>query len=203
MTWTIPIFVDFYLLAPFILPKIHNCKSSIFVWCIFFIVSLLMSVLTQYTSYRCPLLFNLHVFFLGCVIYFALQEKITNSINLMFLCFAILSIIFKGYGKAFIFLFSTITVLLIQVENSLKINNIISKLILVLDEYSFSLYLMQGIVFYTFANRLRPFLSRFEIIITRWQMALFIIVGTFIATYFGHNIIEKQIQKIFSKKISN
>lgn len=64
ITWTIPVFMFFYLIAPWILRKVKTIFSAVAVWLTVFITT---QALREF--YDCVIFKNLHVLFLGVVVY--------------------------------------------------------------------------------------------------------------------------------------
>lgn len=64
ITWTIPIFVCFYLLAPWILTKIKDVRSSLIAY---FAITFVCKVAQN--IYDCSVFNNLHYLFMGVILY--------------------------------------------------------------------------------------------------------------------------------------
>ncbi len=193
ITWTIPVFVFFYLIAPLILKRITNYKIAIISWLIIWVLShLINKIVFNPYNYKSSIVNNLHVFFFGILLFLILKNNKINVSCLILNIMLVPMIVTKHYSEMFLFLFSSITILCINLENSFITNKKIQVAISVFDEYSYSLYLMHDIVFCSFIDRINN-------LFPRWQIGVVAMIGTIIATWIGHNYIEIPLKMIFSK----
>ena len=187
ITWTIPIFMFFYLIAPFVFRKVKSVTSAISVW-------LLVFVITQFLGelYTCTIFNNLHIMFLGAVIYACAHKKQEKLATIFLLLTSIGMIILSKSEYAFVFIFSCLILILVSIDN-LCLPNWLKNTIDVLDKYSYTLYLMHGVVFCSIIDRLNQFG------VSKIWIAVLAIFGTIIATWLVGKFIEKPIQKLIKK----
>ncbi len=94
----------------------------------------------------------------------------------------------KHYTEVYLLLFSSITLLCINNEKTFKIGKKLESVISYIDKYSYSLYLMHGIVFCSFIDRIKNHAPH-------WLVGIVAIIITIIATWIGYNFIELPIKK--------
>ena len=70
MTWSIPVFAAFYLIAPFTLKRIKGVWSALVLWIGMFGIT---AVIRRF--YDCDLTAKLHYLFLGVLVFFCIQKK--------------------------------------------------------------------------------------------------------------------------------
>ena len=191
MTWSIPVFVFFYLIAPLVFKYINNLKKSILIF-----ISVIISEFIIYyfvlkpLQYHSRIISNMHYFFGGTTIYFVEKSNNTILAGLVLSIITIPVIAIKQYSGTFFLLFSIIILLCVNCENKLNPNIYNKKIINYIDKYSYSLYLMQGILFCSFIDRINKNISS-------WQTGIIAILTTMIFTWIGHNIIEIPIKTIY------
>ncbi len=191
ITWTIPIFMFFYLIAPWILRKVKTIFSCVMIWAIVFVVT---QVLERF--YSCVIFTQLHIMFLGVIVYACVKKGRNLPAIGAFLVAAICAMILGNTTYVYVLIFSSILIAMAS-YNSISLPNWLSKIIDVLDKYSYTLYLMHGVVFCSVLDRLNA-LGVSKIII-----AAIAIIGTFVATVIVGKFIEKPIQKFLKKRFLN
>ena len=144
--------------------------------------------------YSCTALANLHYFFLGVVIYFCTNQKIYKYATIIFLIGAIGSIIIEMHYLSYTFIFASIIILLMTIKN-FSLSSRLKRIIDVIDKYSFTLYLVHGVVFYSIIDKLKLFnISKILIVVIA-------ILGTIILTWIVGKNIGKPLQELLCKKL--
>ena len=189
ITWTIPIFAFFYLIAPWILRKIKSKYSSIIIW---FVIFVLTQVLNCF--YSCVIFNELHWMFLGVVIYTCVKYRYTSIATVVISIITIGVTILGSPTYVYGGIFSCIMLALLGTDD-LALPEWLQRIIDVLDKYSYTIYLMHGVVFCSLINRLVS-LGTNKIIIV-----IVAILGTFLATFIVGKFIEKPIQRFLKKKL--
>ena len=187
MTWTIPIFMFFYLIVPYILKIIKNHKYA-------FVLMLVVYHLSTYLNgiYPCPIFENIYYFFIGIYIYFAFKDKKLKSCAVIFI---IKSIYCSVIGVVnYYFIFASLIAILIEKDLKLKspIKNIINKL----DEYTYTMYLVHGIIFCSVIDKL----TLFKIVLPNFVIGVLAIGLSIIFTILIHDYIEKPIQLFLKRR---
>lgn len=188
ITWTIPIFAFFYLMAPFILKKVKNFSSSIVCYISIFGVSRVLNYI-----YECNIFTYIHYLFLGVLLYYSIKEKKEVITSLVFLVLCLVAGIFLKIEWLYVFVFCSIILLLSKVK--FKLPKFLEKIINVLDKYSYTLYLGHGVIFCGILDKLILFGTSWIIIL------LIAIFGTCLFTFIVGKYIEKPMQRILSKKL--
>lgn len=188
ITWTIPYFVFAYITIPFILKFIKTYKTSI----ILFSFSLFIANYFIQPEGWFSLLRGIPYFIEGIIIYYCIKEgrQIITSTILAFL------IIFHiTLGRIDTYLYSYIFMLLILItENLCFTSNIIKKILKKSDQYSYTFYLVHGIVFIHILDRHDW---------GRFTEALIGIIGTLILTLIVNNFIEKPLQRLICTQVED
>lgn len=140
-TWTISVFMMFYLIAPFLWKVIKNLKTAL-VFCIAFMGAdiLIGSFCDMMEPFRL-----LYYFVYGIIVYYVLKEKEQGK------AYAVLSVLLllQGIisGEFSLVTFSIIFVLLLIGFNDFSVKNEkIVKAIHILDSYSYTIYLCHAVV---------------------------------------------------------
>lgn len=191
ITWTIPIFMFFYLIAPFILPKVKSITSAVSVWIIIFVIT---HIIDNY--YTCTIFNNLHILFLGAALYICAHHKQEKPASIFLLLAAICMIVLSKSEYAFVFIFSCIILVLFSIDN-LCLHRRLQTIINVFDKYSYTLYLMHGVVFCSVIDRLN------KLDVPKILIAVLAILGTGLATWLVGKFIEKPIQNLLKKHFIN
>ncbi|MBR0348576.1 MAG: acyltransferase [Clostridia bacterium] len=188
ITWTIPVFMFFYLIAPWILRKVKSIISACSIWFLVFVTTQIINVF-----YTCTIISNLHVFFLGAVIYVFLHEK-REKIAFIFLLLASICMIILGeFKNAYTFIFACLILSLNSIDN-ICLPKWLQNLVDTIDKYSYTLYLTHGVVFCSVIDRLNA------LGVSKILIAILAVLGTVVATWLVGKYIEKPIQK-FLKNI--
>ncbi len=190
ITWTIPIFMFFYLIAPWILRKTNGVFSSVVVWGIVFVTTKLLG-----HFYPCSISNNLHLLFLGVILYFCSIKQMHKPAILIFQMATIFSIILEKHSFTYIFVFASIILILNKMNDNFTLPIKLQKIIDVLDSYSYTLYLMHGVVFCSLLDRLNT------LGISKVLIGIIAIIGTFFATWIVGKYIEKPTQNLLRKKL--
>lgn len=190
ITWTIPIFAFFYLIAPFIMKRITSISKSVVAWLSVFFIT---SVIGYF--YSCTIISNLHFLFLGTIIYTCVHEKNFKISSIYFLLLALLSLILEKKTLAYVFIFSVICLNLIGYSRKIKLPSKIVNLINFLDKYSYTLYLVHGIIFCSLLDRL------IKLNINRLIIAWIALIATPILTFLVGRFIEQPFQNYLRKKL--
>ena len=188
ITWTLPIFIFFYFIAPFTLRRVNSVRSSFFVW---FIVYLITSILGK--LYPCTIFSNLHLLFLGVVLYSCTRMGYHSIATVSFSCCAICMSILNHQTYAYVSIFSIIILTLTSIEH-IHLPGWLQKTINVLDTYSYTLYLTHGVVFCSLLDRLTKLGTSTTLI------ALLAVLGTTLGTWIVGRYIEKPIQQGLRKR---
>ena len=185
ITWTIPVFLYFYLLFPLIIKVFNTFRRSI----ILFIITLAIAFAVQkFLGGFLSAFTYFYTFSLGITAYFAVKEKKQDRffvlIAIVMLC-SLFRFIDKTYGISAVF------ALLIVALNGLSVKNcIFCKTISRLDEYSYTVYLVHGIVFCGLIDKLD---------MNRYLTAVIAVVGTVILSLIVHNAYEKPVALLISR----
>lgn len=194
ITWTIPVFVLFYLIAPFLIKICRNVLSS----SILLVVSIGLAILINRKLYGWLSGFiYLPCFMFGIVVFHA---KKANKQFLTILGFQ-LFVFFLKWGEwqghilkiakyCDLYLVSSIFATIIILSNQIVVNKKqITKVFDVLDEHSYTLYLVHGIVFCGILDKIH---------FNTWIRLFIAIVVTSLLTIAIHKFIEKPIQNKLS-----
>ncbi len=190
ITWTIPVFMCFYLIAPWILKRFHTVPSSIVVWLVVFITTKLMGTF----CYSCVIFTNIHFLFLGVVLFACINEHVHWHGIIGFSVAALCAIILGNVTFSIVAVFSCIILSFVAMENFVLPTRL-QQMFNTLDKYSYTLYLVHGVVFCSLLDRLN-LLGVSKIII-----ALLAIILTVIATWIVGKYIEKPIQSQLKKHL--
>lgn len=189
ITWTIPIFAFFYLIAPWILRKVKSVAASIVVWLCVFAITKVLGMF-----YSCVMFSNLHMLFLGAVVYACVKNKCSLPAIAVFALLAICMTILKKELYVYISSFACIMLALTTAGN-VCLPGWLQRTIDTLDKYSYTLYLMHGVVFCSVIDRLNL------MGVSRAIIAAIAVIGTFVATLIVGKFIEKPIQNLLKKRI--
>lgn len=190
ITWTIPIFAFFYIIAPFILKMVKSFSSSIVCYLSIFGVSRILNYI-----YECNIFTYIHYLFLGVLLYYSLKEKKEVITSLVFLILCLIAGIFLKFEWLYVFVFCSIILLLSKVK--FKLPKFLESIINILDKYSYTLYLGHGVIFCGILDKLILFGT------SRIIILLIAIFGTCLFTFIVGRYVEKPMQRILSKKLLN
>lgn len=188
-SWTISHFFLFYLLVPIFFKYVNTFNKALLLQlcCLIFNFVWNKNYLLPFTS--------LYYFIIGITVYLAFKEQRENAL-IAFSC--LLSIFFLLFHLDPKYIYSNIFMLLIIAGKNFHISNTtISKCIALLDEYSFTVYLVHAIVIEAIALLLKIYpLSSLQILII-------LVFGTTIISILSHCLIEKPANHFASAKINN
>ncbi len=191
ITWTIPIFCFFYLISPWLLRKTKSVFSVVSVWLAVFFVSKLLN-----HFYECTIFSNIHILFLGVVIYACVNKRIHLQATIIFVIFGIFSAIIDEKDYLYISLFASL-ILTSSVIDTVKLPSWLQNTINTLDNYSYTLYLMHGVVFCSLIDRLNT------IQVPKLIIAVCSVAISLMLTWIVGRFIEKPIQKKLKEKFIN
>lgn len=183
-TWTISIFVLFYLLVPLMKRFVRNLKGAVLLWGFLYLVSL---ICLNRIAYGMPI-FYLHYFVLGIVLYYAYEEGRIKELLIGCTVFAIGSLIVNKLlthpACSMLFLILIVWVKDIKIENE-KLRRWIG----ILDSYSYTIYLFHAVV-----------MNGIEMLKNRYPLSqvtiLVIAVGcTIVGSFVVHQLIERPMEK--------
>lgn len=188
ITWTIPIFTFFYLIIPFIIKVIKNYKFSFIIMILSFLLSTILN-----SIYPCVIFGNISYFFIGVFIYYFWKE---NKLRFCSLFFLIISILCSIFGKInYYFIFAVIISILLEKE--ITLSKFAQKIIDKVDGYTYTLYLVHGIVFCSLIDKL----PIFQVNLSNFTIGVVAILLSFFGTIIVHDFIERPIQKFLTEKI--
>ncbi len=202
ITWTIPVFLLFYLFAPLLLKIAKTTRSS----AVILVISVVLSVFIQK---KCGGWFSaftyIPCFLMGVVVYRAKKENHRFVTLLGFQMFVLAAkfcewnrYISKALQLSELFIISSLFAAIVFVTHEVEIKNEkISKVLEYLDEYSYTLYLVHGITFCGIIDKIdgSGFGNPIVDAIIRLTIA---VVGTGVLTVLIHRFIEKPVQKILT-----
>lgn len=200
-TWSICVFVYFYLIAPFLLKLVKGTYSALILW-----LSILIGCEIILPHYSCLMLRHINYFFLGVFIFVAIKEKRETFAGVILSFLAILSVLYKDSlfittackqfenPYAFACVFGIILLFLLGEGKEFYVPPRIQSVIDGLDAYSYTFYLGHGLVFHTVLERIR--LAQFPL----WITLSIAIILTPVVTFILGRYIEKPIQKYLTKK---
>ena len=179
ITWTIPVFLLFYLLFPFFVKWFNSIKRSV----ILYIISMVIAYcINHFMNGFLSSFAYLNAFILGICAYYATKSK-SSRLFVLLASFIVLCSLFrfidKEYGISAVFALIVYSFNYIQCEN-----HKIQKVFFILDEHSYTVYLIHGIVFCGIIDKVnvgRPF------------TAIIAIFGTTVLSFIVHKFYEKPI----------
>lgn len=187
-TWTISIFVLFYLLMPLIKRFVKSFKGAVAFWGVLYILSL---ICVNRVAYGMPFFF-LHYFAMGIVLYYALKENKAKEVVIGCLVFVFGSLIMNSTltNTACSMLF---VILIIAVKEVKVENKNLQKWIDTLDAYSYTLYLSHAVVM----NGIEMLKNRYPL--SPMTILLIAVVCTLVGTIVVHHVIERPMEKVGRK----
>lgn len=187
-TWTIPVFVFFYLIAPWVMKLIKSYKSSLITLLAVFITTRIFGLF-----YSCPIIERIHYFFIGILIYYCWKDGLLKPCSLGFLAVAIVEVILEKNCYSAIFT----SAICISLGKDTVFPEKVQRVIDVLDEHSYALYLVHGAFFCSIIDRLKGF-GFFR---PNWIVGMIAVVGSVIGTVLVHCFVEKPLQKLLKRKL--
>lgn len=188
ITWTIPVFMMFYLLFPFIINLVNNFNLSILFILACWNLTVMMKV--YYTEAYMSGFTYIIYFALGIGCYYGVKEKKKKWAVLL----ATLAMGFNIYHGTISstrenYALVAAIVLIIVVEKTIE-NQTIQKIINRIDEYTYTFYLAHGIVFCGIIDKF---------VFLNWQKVLIAVFGSILLTYICYHFYEKPIQRVLRK----
>lgn len=190
-TWTIGVFMLFYLIAPFLYRYIKSYHTALIVWLISYVINF---VLNRSLTFGSNPFKYLMYFVFGIVIYYIDTEKKENQL-IWFYAINLLTIAvnlthWKIHTWTMLF-----GLLVLGSRDLVMHNNFIEYCINILDECSYSIYLVHPIMM-EYIDRWKP--SHMS---SNWRIQAFIIiiVGTVAGVILVHNLIEKPSYRLMMK----
>ncbi len=187
MTWTIPIFMFFYLIAPWLLRKAKSVLSCFIIWMLVFFATQISNIF-----YPCKIFDNLHLLFLGVVLYACVNKNSSSKAIVLFCLSATGTTILGVASYAYISIFCII-ILSICCVDKIVLPAPLQKTVDLVDSYSYTLYLMQGIIFCSLIDRLN------NINVSTVVIAIVAVFGTLVSTCLVGRFVEKPLQKQLRK----
>lgn len=186
-TWSIPVFMFFYLVAPFVLKKVNSIPSSVLLWLGVYAVT---DVLEAF--HPCYIFANLHLLFLGVVLYVCASRKKCLTAAIIFSCGAIGMLILNKTDFVYVAIMASVFLVLVSFDH-IPLPKWLETAVNILDRYSYTFYLVHGIVFCSLLDRIIPLGAPSTMI------AGFAIIGTFLSTWVVGRYIEKPLQSWLRK----
>ena len=189
MTWTISIFVLFYLLMPLLRKLIRSLRGAFVGLLLFYGLSQIIGSSSEWFT---PF-FYLYFFLFGVVAYFAIQERKENITGLIMLMVLIVQLIL---GKINSTTYACIFTVIIMITQDMQIKNrIVSTIMTTLDKYSFTIYLVQAIVMEGISMVLAVITLSPAVII------LSSVIGIALISFLVYHLVDLPVQKLFQAKI--
>ena len=187
-TWTISHFFLFYLFVPFFFKYINTYYKALLLQVGCFIFNYFWDI-----NYFLPFT-SLYYFTIGITVYLAFNEQKKNAL-ITFSCLS--GILFLLFHCDLKYIYSNFFMLLLIAGKDFHISNpIVSKCITLLDEYSFTAYLVHAIVVEAIILLLNIYpLSSLQILII-------LVVGTVSLCILLHSLIEKPVSRFLSVRIN-
>ncbi len=184
-TWTISIFVLFYLLVPLMKKYITSLRRAAVLWGVLYIIQF---VCLGRVIYAQPV-FYLHYFVLGIIFYYAEEEHKVRETLIGAVAFVLGSIAINHtlthQACAMLFL-----VLIMMAKELPVTNEKVQKVIHVFDSYSYTIYLAHAVVMDGIE------MLRNRIGLSRGIILLIGIVVTIAGCFVVHRLIEKPFEKV-------
>lgn len=186
-TWTIPVFLFFYLIAPLVVKFIKNYWQS---WSAIVLFTVISCMINKFGAGNFQACAYLHYFMGGVMFYYCEKEEkeevtifILSALLIGFMAlFTPERVKIDYYGS----IFALITILLLISTRKMNIRNrCLQKIVNELDKYSFTIYLAQGMVIEEILRKCRPFPSWIDFAIG--------FIGTGIVAFVIYNFFEKPI----------
>jgi len=187
ITWTIPLFVWFYLIIPLVLTKLKGIKQAS-------IASIGIAVITIIANhfYSCNVLSYFWIFFLRVISYCAVKFLMSIEFSAAFQVIALVFFVIGRDDYGYCFLFAGILLAFVSIETRIHLPQRINNIINYIDEHTYTLYLVHGIVFCSLIDRLN---------IEYWQKGILAVLLSVIGTLLVYRFYEKPIQKWLTNKI--
>lgn len=190
--WTISAFMLFYLIAPFLYRYIRGYNTALIAWLISYFLYFVWNRRLP-DSYN-PVKFMMFFLF-GIVIYYIEAEKKEMQLLIFYIINLLTIAIHLIHWE--VHTWTMLFGLIILVTRDLVIhNNLLSRCIDILDEYSYSIYLVHPLVVEHIDVWKLTHTSNWKI-----QAVMIIIVETVAGVILVHNIIEKPLYRFIMKNV--
>ena len=192
ITWTIPAFMLFYLLAPFLYKYIRDYNAALIGWLLSCFLSFIPN---RYVPEIAPIK-SMQFFLFGIVIYYIQKEKKKKQLIILLVIYLLYSmLILYTTGNVQTNIWTMIFGLLLIGSRDLVIKQeFLRRLIDIADEYSFSFYLINGAVMGNVSIWKLTHSEHWRI-----QAVIMILWQTILGIILVHNLIEKPIYKLVKK----
>lgn len=192
ITWTIPVFFWFYVIAPILKRIINLCDEN---WFIVLSIAILSFIWFD-TIYPCRWFHYSWFLLVGMSLFYILREKKYG----FFLLIAIIMIA-SLLARSKIYFLSCILILFFSTgiicdSYIEKMPLALKKMIDTIDEYSYALYLVHGIVFCSIIDRL----ELFQIEISNVEKGIIAVALSAVGTWSIHSLFEKPVQKWLTRR---
>ena len=185
-TWTIHIFVCFYLIVPILARIVKSTKSAL----VFLLISYLAGHFTLlYGNGWLNFLVYLPYFSMGILLFFSEKEKCEIKVSLFLVLFSLTSIIFSRKEEM---IYSPLFCLIILIINKISWKGIIIRIVNCLDPYTYSLYLTHCVVVCGVLDKLP---------LSKLSAYLIGILGSILLTIFIYHTFEKPIYSFLRKRV--
>ncbi len=185
-----PRFAVFYVIAPFILKRIKGVWSALILWGGIFGVT---AVIRRF--YDCDLTAKIHYLFLGVLVFFCIQKKVIPFAVAAFSVAVIGATIVGAKAIVYTFVFAVMLLVLVPIGDTIKLPSPLQKLVNVLDKYSYTVYLIHGIVFCGIIDKIEVIRS------SRILVTVVAVLGTTILTWLVGRFLEKPLQRWLTAKL--
>lgn len=184
-TWTIKIFVLFYLLVPILKKWVTNSQRAFLAWEIAYVLGIIPIPFVNMQAIR-----HLHFLLLGVLLYFCIKEQNRKLLLLGAAAYVLLNVISDGDWRIVIFMLLFSACILIGLDLQIE-NKVLIKVIDKLDEYSYTIYLVHA-VFVDLADRYKAYTGG-----SNWRMGamLIMVAGAGIGCIVVHELFEKPVQR--------
>lgn len=190
-TWTMSSFALFYLFVPLIKKICKSFQQSLILWAVLF---MLMEVLTVFCGVDEEMsVCCLHYFVFGIVTYYAVCEGGKKLSFYILLCEVVsLLMLMRGALWDNTFWLMEFSIFLVTTMDFAIPNGVVSKVIDILDKYTFDVYLIHPI--FLGIN----FISLFDENLGKVTSC---VILTAVTSVLVHNLIEKPIQNFFRRRL--
>ena len=180
ITWTIPVFVFFYAVFPFVHRVVNSSRKAT----VAFVISVALALLqkTCFHGYFSAFA-SLSKFFLGICVYYSEKDGTKTALILGSLVAACSVFDFIGPATGI----SGVFAVLLYAVNNLSLPRPFQAVVQTIDQYSFDIYLCHGIVFCGILDKIS---------FSRPVRLLIALLGTAILSLAAHFFIEKPCQKL-------
>lgn len=185
MTWTVPVFVFFYVCVPLFHKFFNSYTKS---WGLTVLLLLLSRVIESYGNGYFLAFSYMYFFAMGIVIHYTYKECKEELSVFIMAAGAIFYLIQSASENRFVFILFPI---LIISSRRMKIKEgIVREILQVVDRYSYTIYLTQGIIFC-------QVIDRYEI--PKVCIPLLVILGTGVLSLVVYHLVECPVRSLGNK----